>query len=131
MSPLLKVNFDEVPDEYLPVPAGTYLLEVKSAPSVEPTKDGKSTKLVVQFSIVENANSQLNGRGLQDHISTKMLTQIKRLFLAAGITPGADGIDTEELAGKRVKATVVSRTYRDPDSQEERETSRISDYIVD
>jgi len=129
--PLLKVNFDEVPNEYLPVPAGAYLLEVKSAPTVEPTKDGKSTKLVVLFSIVENENSQLNGRNLQDHISTKMLTQIKRLFLAAGITPGSDGIDTEDLAGKRVRATIVSRTYRDPDSGEERDTSRISEYIVD
>lgn len=128
--PLLKVNFDDVPDEFLPVPAGVYLLEVKTAPKVEPTKDGKSTKLVAEFAIVENENAQLNGRTLQDHISTKMLTKIKRLFLAAGIVPGAEGIDTEELAGKRVRATVVIRTYRDPDSQEERETSRIDDYIV-
>ena len=129
--PLLKTNFDEVPDEFLPVPAGVYLLEVKSAPKVEPTKDGKSQKVVAEFAIVENENPQLNGRTLQDHISVKMLTHIKRLFLAAGIKPGADGIDTEELSGKRVKALVAIETYRDKDTQEEREASRIRDYIVD
>jgi len=127
--PRLETNFNDVPDEFEQIPPGTYLLEIKAAPQVMPTNDGKSQKMVVEFAVVEDP--KLQGRNLQDHISMKMLTRIKRVFLAAGLKPGVDGIDTEELVGRRVKAVVVHRTYRDKDSGEERETARIQDYVVE
>lgn len=128
MSPLLDVNFADVPDEFLPVEPGRYTLEIREAPSQEPTRDGKSQKLVVSFVVVDTPKYE--NRTLQDHISLKMLTRIKRLFMSAGITPGAEGVRTEDLVGKRVTATIGTRTYKD-DSGEERETSRIIDYVVD
>ena len=127
--PHLDTNFGDVPDEFEQIPPGTYLLEVKAAPQIMPTNDGKSTKMVVEFAVVEDP--KLNGRNLQDHISMKMLTRIKRVFLAAGLKPGAAGIDTEELVGRRVKAIVIHNTYRDKDSGEERESARIKDYVVE
>ena len=128
MSPLLDVNFADVPDEFLPVEPGRYTLEIREAPAQEPTRDGKSQKLVVSFVVVDTPKYE--NRTLQDHISLKMLTRIKRLFMSAGITPGAEGVRTEDLVGKRVTATIGTRTYKD-ESGEERETSRIIDYMVD
>ncbi len=127
MSPLLNVNFDEVPDEFLPIEPGKYVLEIRNTPKEEPTKDGKSTKIVVEFVVVDSPKYE--NRTVQDHISVKMLTRIKRLCMSAGLKPGPEGIQTEELLGRRVTATIGTRTYKD-ESGEDRETARIIDYVV-
>jgi len=127
--PRLDMNFDDVPDEIVPLEPGIYRLGVAEAPKVEPTNDGTSTKLVVRFEVIEP--EKFKGRALQDHISIKMLTRIKRLFLSAGLKPGASGIDTEELTGAEVRALLKERSWKDPDTGETRVSVRVDDYIVE
>jgi len=124
---LLDLPFDEIPDEVQPISPGIYTLEITEVPEVMPTKDGTGTKIVVQFAVADEG--QFKGRRIQDHISTKMQTQVKRLFLAAGIRPTSAGVDTEELLGRQVRARLISRTYTN-DMGEEVETVRIRDYLL-
>lgn len=123
----LDIPFDDVPEEIRPVQPGIYTLEITEVPEIGPTNSGNGTKLVVQFQIADEG--EFKGRRIQDHISTKMLTKIKRLCLAAGLDPDNSGVDTEDMMGRQVQARVESQTYEN-DYGEERETARIRDYIV-
>jgi hypothetical protein len=125
--PHLDIPFEEVPNEIRPVQPGTYTLEIMDVPTIEPTKSGNGQKLVVQMTIQDDG--EFKGRRIQDHISTKMQTKIKRLAIAAGLDPDNNGIDTEEMAGRQVKARVKSNTFTN-DFGEEIENARIQDYLI-
>lgn len=133
--PHLDVDFTDVPDEILPIEPGIYDAEISNAPEILPTKSGEGTKLVVQMVIVDDDKHA--GRRLQDHISTKMATRIKRLIKSAGLEAG-QGFDTEDLAGQRVKVKVKLESYQvssptldDPENMETRTASRVDDYLFD
>lgn len=128
MAPHINVNFDDVPDEILPVEPGTYEALIKEI-SLEPTKDGKGTKLVVQMEIVTEGPQQ--GRRLIDNISTKATTRIKRLAKSAGLEVGAGGLDTEELLEKVVHTVVGNRNYQDPTTGETKTATDVKDYLFD
>lgn len=123
----LNVNFDEVPNEVQPVDPGTYTAAVEEA-NLEETKDGKGMKVVVKMKI-KAENNPNDGRLVFDHISTKMQTQLKRLALSAGLNPGGDGYDTDDLIGKIVKIRVKNAPYKDEKTGETKETSRIAEYM--
>lgn len=128
MSGMLNINFEEVPNEILPVPAGIYQLLILTAPTIEPTVKGIGQKIVVDMQIADEGENL--GRRISDHISVKMTTKIKRLALSAGIPVGAEGLDLTMLEGQTVTAKVVTRTYVDPVSGETKETSSVADYII-
>lgn len=125
----IQANFDSVPDEIAPVKPGVYACVVKEA-NMEPTKDGSGEKLVVRLA-VDEPNSTENGRQLFTHIglSGNGLTLVKALCRSAGIKPGADGLDTEELLGKSVRVRVKAGVYKDPDTGETRETTRVAEFL--
>lgn len=125
--PKINVNFDEVPDKMEPVPAGVYVMLVKEA-EIQPTKDGKSEKVVVTLS-VDDESSPHNGRMVFDHISLKMPINLKQLAKSAGLNPGADGLEVSDLVGKHVKVRVKARAYRDAETGETRETSAVAEYM--
>jgi hypothetical protein len=125
----IDIDFNDVPEVIPPIEPGIYDLEVMETPEVMPTNDGKGMKLVVKMKVVEEGPHK--DRQVSDHISVdKMRTKIKRLCLSAGLNPGADGLQTEELVGRILKAKLKNRTYVDRDSGEERETASIADYII-
>jgi len=126
--PNIPINMDEVPDEYLSLPAGIYPLEIFEVPTLEPTRDGKGEKVVVRMRVNDETNPE-HGRQITDHISLKSTTRLKRLCLSAGVNVGVDGFDTEALMGKTVSARVKTRTYQDEDD-ETQTTSGIKDYQI-
>ncbi len=126
--PLIEKNFDEVPDVIQPVAAGNYSLECVGIPKFMDTNDKKSKKVVVEYEIRAPGHPD-DGRKVFDHIGLKAPTRLKRCALSAGISAGAGGIDTDELAGKIVKARIKNRTYQDPDGVT-KETSGIEDYYI-
>lgn len=123
----LNINFDEVSDKNLPLPAGEYVLLVNEC-VLAPTKDGTSEKLVVEMTVDDEKNPN-HGRKVFDHISIKMKTNIKRLWKSAGLNPGAGGIDVTDIVGKHVRALVKLRTYKDPQSGETKESASIGEYL--
>lgn len=125
----LNINFDDVPDKNMPLPAGEYVFLVNAA-TLEPTKDGSSQKIVVEMTVDDEQNPN-NGRKVFDHISVKMTTNIKRLFKSAGLKPGAGGVDVSDLVGKHVRALVKLRAYKDPSSGETRETASVDSYLFE
>lgn len=125
--PKIAVNFDDVPDQILPIEPGVYTAMVESA-SVEATKDGKGEKVVVEMKIDDEANPN-HGRKIFDHISTKMLTNLKRLAKSAGINVGADGLDIDDLVGKHVKLRTKTRVYKDPETGEAKESVAVAEYL--
>jgi len=126
MAGKIDINFDDVPDQIVPIAPGVYDFRIDSA-TEEEAKSGKGMKLVLEMTCVSEGPEE--GRKLYDHISFKMKTQLKRLMKSAGLKPGSDGLDIGELEGKIVNVKVKSRTYTDDSSGETRETSAVGDYL--
>ena len=131
--PKIDTNFDDVPDEILPLPEGRYVLDIVGTPTIEDVvgKPG-NRKLVVVMAVVEGPNGSVKdaNRKIFDNISLKLDTRIKRLALSCGLKPGADGLETEELTGRRLSAIVKTNSYQDPKTMEQRENSKIAEYII-
>lgn len=125
--PRIATNFNDVPDEIKPLDPGIYTMVVRSA-NIEPTKDGKGEKVVVELE-VDDETSPNKGRKCFDHLSLKLPIGLKRLAKSCGINPGAQGLDLEDLIGKIAKVRVKTRTYKDAETQEVRETSSVAEYM--
>ncbi len=129
--PILPNNFDDVADDFKPIAAGKRTLLI-----VEPPEEGTSLagkpKLIFTYRVQDD--SEDNGRMIKDHISLEMLTKIKRIAMSAGVTPGPDGLDTDELTGKLVEAIVTNQSVPDRDDPTNEDLitirSRIRSYVV-
>ena len=126
----LDVNFNDVPMEMQPLPVGKYLVDVVGAPKSEMSQTGKP-KLVCTFAVVEGPDGDVSckGRQLFDHISMTLLTRIKRLAVAAGLDPDADGLNTDSLVGCRLSLVIKDNTYTK--DGETKTNSKIVDYVCD
>jgi hypothetical protein len=123
----LSINFDDVPDEILPVPAGVYECEIYEVPTLEENRKKDGVNLVVKMKIVNEGDS--NGRVLTDFIPVKsMQTKIKNLGSSAGITMGSSGLHLPDLLGKVVRCVVKNRTYKN-DEGEVVETANVREYL--
>ena len=123
------VNYQDVPDEILPVPAGIYTCVILKIPEVQDTKDGTKQKIVVELKVDCPENPEAHERLLWDHIGLAAHTRLKRLFLSAGLTIGAAGLDTTDLLEARVKVRVKAGTYKD-EGGNVKEVSRVDDYVL-
>ena len=130
----LDIDFDNTPDEIVPIAPGIYELQITTAPEIEPTNDGQSTKLVIPMQVVTECEDK--GRAISDHISLKDIgpksfsaVRINRLAKSAGVGTGSGGIDTPELAGKIVKVQITNETYKDKVSGEMRDAARVHRYL--
>lgn len=123
----IKVNLETTPDRMEPVPPGVYTLRITAAEQ-KPTADGSKQKIVVEHE-VDDEGSPAHGRKLFNHIGLSNPIALKQLVKSAGIPVSADGVDTDELVGKHVRARVGSRTYVDAATGETKETSSITEYL--
>jgi hypothetical protein len=131
--PRLQVDFSGVPDEFVPTTPGRYKLNIESATMEETSKHDGSMKVLVSMRIIDEGPAK--GRQIQDHISTKMLTTLKRIALSAGLSPGPQGYETEELIGRTVTADVSNEKERltseqVASGQEARVFARIKSYVI-
>lgn len=137
----LSMDFNDVPDKFVPVEPGRCQLEISEVPTLEPTKSGDSSKIVVNFKVISHEAGDKNvGRGVNDHISIKMKTRIKRLLIATGFgtwnaeTESYDvpkEIDFADMLGKQCTALLKPDTYKVAGEDEPRVVTRISDYLFD
>ena len=127
--PKLMVNFDDVPDKPEALPAGVYEFLITDV-SLEETKKKTGHNLVVELEVTEGDHK---GRKTRDYIFQNERGQIKTKHLckSAGLSVGADGLDTDDLKGLVCKAAVKNRVYTDPDTEVEQETNDIQDYHYD
>ena len=125
--PKLAINFDEVPDKFVNIGAGEYILIVRDI-VIEPTKDQKGERATVTLEVDMEGN-QFHGRSLKDYIGLKNQTNLKRLYWSCmGQRPGSAGFDTSELIGKHCKATIVSQAGTATDGST-REFANVREYI--
>lgn len=134
--PKLNINFDETPDTIPPIPEGVYLAEIQGPPKVEISKKGTSNNVIVDMVLVHDEKT-INGRSVRHYINMgtnpelKMRSEVtlKQLCKSAGVAAGKDGVDTEELAGKRVKVHVKPRIYKDEAGNEQQGTE-VVEYVA-
>lgn len=125
--PVLEINFDEVPDKYVPIAPGIYDLLVDGIPEIGDNRD-KTGKVVICEFIVQS-EGEFKGRKHTERISTKMTTQLKNLAQSAGIHYGQQGFDTADLNGRIVKASIVSNPYTDKNGVSQ-EGAKIKEFLV-
>lgn len=127
----INVDFNEVPDDFKTVEPGTYNLEISSIPEIQPTKDGSSQNLVVDFQVADEG--EFKGRKMKEwfYLGNELgLIKAKKFLIACGVTPGPEGINTEELMGKICKAVVAQRNYKDAITGEDRTSTEIKAFLV-
>lgn len=124
--PVIEANMDDVPTFVPPIATGIHQLEVQGVPEFTRTKADDGNKIIVEYKVV-TADSPDFGRRITDHVGFKNLTKVKRIALSAGIS--LNPLNTDDLAGQVVTATIGNRVYKD-DAGNDRETSSIKDYVI-
>jgi len=125
--PFIQVNFEEVPDSFEPLKPGIYTFLVEDI-VIEPTKKGNGQKAVITLK-VDDEDNEAHGRTMKDHISLEYPTALKQLIKSVGLEPSSAGIDTDELIGSHVRGLMKSRTYKDKDTGEIKETCSLDSYL--
>lgn len=126
----LNVDFDSIPDRYVPLEPGIYTMFVEEIDVVD-NKKGDGQNVVVKLR-VSDPTSPMDGRMLTDYISLKgKPIALKRLVKSCGVTIGPDGINTDDLAGKVCRVQVKSRPYKDTNSGVMKEAAGVEQYLFD
>lgn len=128
--PFIDVNFDDVPDNIQPIPAGLYILTIKEA-DVKPSKDEKSKNLILKLKVDDPSNPN-HDRQIVDYCNLGnndfAKVRLKRLQKSAGLVPGK-GLNTDDLVGKTVKARISTAPFTNKDTGEVSERSNIAEYM--
>lgn len=135
--PKLQANFAEVPDQFVKIPAAIYTFSVVKAP-IQPSKNPDTLQKDPNSSNVEleakvETEGEFKGRNMKRSISTKMLTEIKRLAMSCGIPKEQiekDGIDTDLLPGRSFRAVVKPNVYKDPTTGVMRENTQLAEFLI-
>lgn len=137
----IEANFDQVPDVVKPIGSGIYDMLVTSVSSQPPKKATTlGTTIVVKLQVQNDG--PYKGRQITDYLFVsadpkqtkedreRSLTNIKRLALSAGISPGVNGLNLADIQGKVVKAAVSNGTMKDDATGVVKETSNVSKYFI-
>ena len=129
----IDIDFNDVPTEILPIPGGVYTMDIIGTPTLEDVQSKPGNKkIVVILAVVEGPEGDLTyqNRRVFDNISTQLPTRIKRLALSAGLEVGADGINLDDLTGRRVEVKLKENTYQDQMTKEMKTNTKVADYII-
>ena len=129
---VIKTNFADTPEKMLPIPPGMYEFQVTEA-SVEENKKKDGMNLVLKLKVVNDCPSK--DRPMTDYVSLKGVEEsqsmaaikVKQIATAAGVDT-AEGLDTDALVGKIVRATVINRTIKGDDG-EDMQVGNIKAYV--
>jgi hypothetical protein len=124
----ININFDEVENEFKPIEPGVYEAVIEETPEVKQNKtnEGQSVHIITKIT----SEGPQNGKTIMGFISLKQQTALKRLALSAGLTPGAEGLDLNDLTGATVTIKVTHRTRKDPLTGEETVQANIADWVI-
>jgi len=125
---LLDIDLSNTPTEIEPFPAGVYNLRIVSA-ELGTTKSGDNPLL--RLKMVVDDEGEYKGRTVLDNISFTHEfgeVRLKQLCVSAGVETG-NGLETEDLVDRILRAQVVVDTYKDPSSGETRKNNKISKYV--
>lgn len=127
--PAISINLNEVPDKILPVSVGLRTLEVENIS--QDTNDKGEVVLSATFKVVDENNPDEVGRKVFDNFNLKYLpaqVKFKNLITAAGLDASGNGFDTEQLIGKTVIAEIAPNTWKDKDTGEIKENTKLKAY---
>ena len=121
--PLVSGNFNETPEEILPIAAGQTELLIHEPPEHTTSKKG-NPMVVMSFRVVKDGPDK--GRTLRDYVvnpgvqNSSGQTKLKRIALSSGVAWNDSGLDTDDLIGQTVLANIVHSTevQRDAESGE-------------
>ena len=127
--PHINLNFDEIPLKMEPIPTGVYTMKVNSA-VLEPTKDGTGTRLTVELEVDDESNAA-HGRTIRDYLSVKKSSAIglNQLIRSCGLPAGPNGINTDELVGRKCQARIKLTPGKDKETGEIKEYSNVAEYL--
>jgi hypothetical protein len=106
----LGVNLDDVESGYKLIPAGTYLLKVKST---KPTKSKSSNRPVIRWSHVVIEPEEFAGSVIPDSTSLtdEALWRLKQLLEAVEVTWDEDSFDPDDAVDREFIGEVVTDEY--------------------
>lgn len=133
---IIDVDLNNVPDKRPVIPAAIYnfkILEV-SDKAPKPKEDGSPTtpgnNVVLKMEVVNHGDQ--DGRQITYYCfipsnakRADAYTDLKRVFLSAGIQIQNTGMNTNDLLGKVITASVGNSIYNDPKTGVPRETANI------
>lgn len=122
----INVNLETTPDKFELLPAGIYVCVIEEA-NLDEAKSG-GQKIVAKLRVEDESNPN-NGRMIYDHIGLKNPISLKQLVKSAGLPVSPQGVNTEDLIGKIVRVRLATRTYKDPETQEIKETTSVKEYL--
>ena len=132
----LEFDFDDLPDEILPVSAGIYHAVIIGVPTVEERhseRTGKSwTQLNLALRITDDGDEA--DKVVFDNPRTddkRGQVKIKRLCMSAGLMVGNDNpLVLADLEAKDVVIQVTQRTYTDSDDNKQ-VANNVKDYLTE
>lgn len=130
----IKINFNDVPDEMLPVESGEYTVAINEMPTLRTNDKGENSWSVV-YTIT--SDGPMKGRKIYDQFGTKWLQdtssivaiRMKRLIIAAGLKIADDGFDLADLVGKELRIIVSHRVGKDAQTGEQKTFAQVKDYV--
>jgi hypothetical protein len=127
--PVLPSDFSNDPTSLPPIERGLYELRVEKA-DLKPNRKGDSMNIALEYVIV--SDGPFKDRRVFDYVSLKMRTQVVRLFTSAGLGDKEylKSPNTDDLVGRSLRVTIAPETYKDEDTGETRESSRIKSYVI-
>lgn len=129
MSPIIDINLDETPDELPQIQTGIRILEIKDIEDKE-LPDG-DTVHIVKLAVAE-PDADDNELQTWERFNFKYpiaRVRFKQLCTAAGHEGGSGGVDTSELIGCTLRASIIPNTYTDKDSGEMKTNSKVKDFL--
>lgn len=138
---LIEADLTTTPDKPIQIPAGIYkwrILEVDDKapkPKADGTATAQGVNIVIKMEIIDNAEQEHRQVTYYVFIASDSkredrYTPIKRVFLSAGIEISKNGMDTKQLIGRVITASVVASVYVDPQTKVARETTNIGTVFI-
>lgn len=117
---LVKGDFENAPDEVLPIGAGRIELLINEPPEHKMSRKG-NPMVVMQMRVATEGPDK--GRGIRDYIvnpgdqSSPGMIKLKRIAMSAGVSWTPEGFDTDELIGKTVVADIINAQEAQTDQE--------------
>lgn len=132
----IAIDLNTVPDKPIMIPSGIYNFRIMSVEEKAPQNvNTKGVNIVLKLEVVSHPEQE--GRQMtyyvfiaHDSKREDNYTGIKRVFLSAGVSISSAGMNTNELVGKVITASVVAGIFVDKTTKIQRESANIGTVFI-
>ncbi len=126
---LIDINLDETPDRMEPIAVGIRTLDIKDIETQEDANGDSVHIVTLQVNEPDAEDHERLGWERFNFKYTPARIKFKHLVRAAGHSGTGQQVDPADLIGCTVQATVASRTYKDKDTGEMKDTTQVREFL--